>query len=341
MRKDSDAALAQLQPVFQLADQLASRPKCEFSPEGPAPDTSKTTPPNAARLLAQDLSAKADSQDRNGDWTGALKTLRLASRVALDAGMRPGFSGLYTGTGAWGTVRRAYEAIVQRHSSDLKVLDAVSAQYRDEAPRLDLRAYLAATTVQTRTELPMINSMKDLRQGFGTGDSADDVLTTNFLTGPRLREEVDTRLLASWIDLWPKLPKDPTDWRGYRRVLKQANDTVQADSSALNELNQMQFSLYVGAADRVGEIETLDHLLLDSIALLKVRAQTGKLPVILPESMGAARFDSLDGSRLQYRRHGTEFVLYSVGTDGIDHGGRKRQPNDPPDTKYDIVESFR
>lgn len=187
----------------------------------------------------------------------------------------------------------------------------------------------------------MINSMKDLRQGFGTGDSADDVLTTNFLTGPRLREEVDTRLLASWIDLWPKLPKDPTDWRGYRRVLKQANDTVQADSSALNELNQMQFSLYVGAADRVGEIETLDHLLLDSIALLKVRAQTGKLPVILPESMGAARFDSLDGSRLQYRRHGTEFVLYSVGTDGIDHGGRKRQPNDPPDTKYDIVESFR
>jgi hypothetical protein len=61
----------------------------------------------------------------------------------------------------------------------------------------------------------------------------------------------------------------------------------------------------------------------------------------LPTDLGPARIDPFDGMPLRYRPKGKGFMIYSVGKDREDNGGKRRDPNGPDDQKYDIVMEFK
>jgi hypothetical protein len=82
------------------------------------------------------------------------------------------------------------------------------------------------------------------------------------------------------------------------------------------------------------------------LALLQYRATHGAFPATLDALTLDGLNDPFAQSPLHYRAEGEGFLLYSVGEDGKDNGGRHRPPrrdSDPRsqrDTEYDIVRRF-
>jgi hypothetical protein len=66
-------------------------------------------------------------------------------------------------------------------------------------------------------------------------------------------------------------------------------------------------------------------LLITELALRRYHAEYGKPPTQLkalsPQFLRDLPFDPFNGRPLVYRPQGTNWVLYSVGPDGVDHGG--------------------
>jgi hypothetical protein len=80
-----------------------------------------------------------------------------------------------------------------------------------------------------------------------------------------------------------------------------------------------------------------------AIAIERFRLARGKLPDqlddLVPQFLPAVPQDPFDGEPLRYRRLETGYVVYSVGSDGQDNGGRER-PTDAKfadKTNYDIT----
>jgi hypothetical protein len=79
-----------------------------------------------------------------------------------------------------------------------------------------------------------------------------------------------------------------------------------------------------------------------SLAIQRYRLATGKLPdtlaELVPAYLDAVVKDPFDGKDLRYKKLETGFVVYSIGEDGSDDGGKERQrKRSRPPTSWDIT----
>lgn len=77
--------------------------------------------------------------------------------------------------------------------------------------------------------------------------------------------------------------------------------------------------------------QALRQCVLASCAVERYRLRhAGEIPErladLVPEPCPAVPEDPVDGKPLQYRRSGLDYVIYSVGEDGVDHGGLAPRP---------------
>ncbi|MGC9942932.1 MAG: hypothetical protein ABSE48_13960 [Verrucomicrobiota bacterium] len=87
---------------------------------------------------------------------------------------------------------------------------------------------------------------------------------------------------------------------------------------------------------RAAEAEAERRILVTAIALERYRAAQGSYPPALdalePVFLGAVPVDFMDGEPLRYRlADDGHFLLYSVGLDGVDNGGKMPVPRERPD----------
>jgi hypothetical protein len=80
------------------------------------------------------------------------------------------------------------------------------------------------------------------------------------------------------------------------------------------------------------EAEARRRLLITAIALERYRVRHGAYPgtlaLLTPEILTAVPLDFMDGQPLRYRLTGDgHFLLYSVGLDGVDDGGKMPSPD--------------
>lgn len=107
-------------------------------------------------------------------------------------------------------------------------------------------------------------------------------------------------------------------------------------SRTLSMLNMRQLTMSFqgqgqGLPSRVAKAEARRRLIMTAIALERFHRRHGNYPPSLaeltPEFLNRPPVDFMDGQPLRYRltedRH---FVLYSVGLDGVDHGGKWQSP---------------
>ena len=70
-----------------------------------------------------------------------------------------------------------------------------------------------------------------------------------------------------------------------------------------------------------------------AVAIERYRLATGRLPDqlegLVPKLLERVPSDPFDGQPLRYRRTDPGYILYSVGEDGHDDGGRERDPKNP------------
>src|SRR5438876_1076887 len=81
-------------------------------------------------------------------------------------------------------------------------------------------------------------------------------------------------------------------------------------------------------------ISAVFRLAVVSIAIKRYQLRHGKLPAgldgLVPEFLAEVPRDRMDGKPLRYRVNAQAgFMLYSVGSDGIDNGGDGAQANGP------------
>ena len=83
--------------------------------------------------------------------------------------------------------------------------------------------------------------------------------------------------------------------------------------------------------------ETARRICVTAIALKRYRLEHGSYPAslndLVPKFLAAAPIDFMDGKPLRYKlRPDGDFLLYSVGEDGVDDGGdpRPQPPYGPP-----------
>jgi hypothetical protein len=90
----------------------------------------------------------------------------------------------------------------------------------------------------------------------------------------------------------------------------------------------------VGLLGRAAEAETRRRLVIVALGLERHRVRHGSYPAnlgdLMPEILDAAPIDFMDGQPLRYQlTQDGHFLLYSVGLDCVDNGGRIRQPGIP------------
>lgn len=136
-----------------------------------------------------------------------------------------------------------------------------------------------------------------------------------------------SRAVAADISLWRKaferLAKDPKLWDDpeamFRDIYrKYAKDSVLKSMGSNFQMcaDSLVFSRAQVARQRVA---------LAAITLLLERQKTGSFPTTLP-NMGQNSIDLFTGKPLIYRLKGKGFVLYSVGPNMLDDGGRDWAP---------------
>jgi len=95
----------------------------------------------------------------------------------------------------------------------------------------------------------------------------------------------------------------------------------------LREMNRSFQECGVGIFGDAAEAETERDILVTAIALKRHHLKYGEYPntlqALAPEFLPAVPADFMDGQPLRYRLEGQDhFVLYSVGLDGVDNGGK-------------------
>jgi hypothetical protein len=365
LQKQQDDSLPALGPVFEEVRKLDTRPGCDFGAFGTSPAIADLELTTSFFTLVRDLCAKADFQDRHGDWKGALQWMRYAYRAAIDHGARPMFMSLLEQCGDRMSVNKEYGKLLARHPNNLGFLQATETQLHGEGALPDVRRDLGGEVVFSRfsiralkgfaPDVPSTDSDSELASDAGTSDdgseSHGDGKTTlksslagfefRIIRSKSVQQAIESNYLRAWRLSWSHFPSDRQDWQQYGRAMKLANEYVQKDKSLLNSNTRQTFPVYLDVADSIGIEQTWDRLLLTSIALLRTRSATGRLPVALPSSLGTTRLDPFDGNPLRYRREGSGFILYSIGADRRDDGGHAQNFRDPDGTGSDEVVEFQ
>jgi hypothetical protein len=325
----ADSAIQGLGNYFAELSSVETRPKCNFDRDWNKGAALIFPELSGLKRDVRDLCYKADYQDRTGDLPGALDTMGTAFRIASDSGTDPVVIGMLVENAGRSNIDKEWESLIQHHSNDQVSLASISKRLSSETQLPQMRRYLAGEVVFGLRTIETLNNLSDL--GLQTGSTT---VQQAMLQSPLGRNIFKAKYIEAWNKTWSNLPSDPNDWRGYSNAMSKMMSDLENDHSIENSFNQIVMPTFTQAADTIGTLQATQNLLETSIALLKIRKQTGKLPLVLPPSLENSAVDPFDGDLLRYRRKGMGFLLYSVGLNGVDDGGI---PSNTTNTRADDV----
>jgi hypothetical protein len=124
-----------------------------------------------------------------------------------------------------------------------------------------------------------------------------------------------------------------------------AEGLQHADSLALEAYGGMFTGILAPALERIMELavraEAQQQLALTALAVERFRLAQGQLPERLeqlaPDRLETAPMDPFDGIPLRYRQFNPGYVVYSIGTDRTDDGGKERVKQSDKEETWDIT----
>jgi hypothetical protein len=91
----------------------------------------------------------------------------------------------------------------------------------------------------------------------------------------------------------------------------------------------------------LADLTARSRIVRSGLKIIEFQQETGRLPTTLAEAVsGEAAEDPFTGKPLHYRTEGAGFVLYSVGRDMKDDGGKAQDRSASEPTTWDVVWSF-
>jgi|GEM_PF-5120561 len=325
-------AIQELHPALRLVEESKGE-LCSFPHDWSQGYNERFTEFDGLKKAVRALCFKAEIQEDVGDWRSAFDSLRLAEHVSRDAGSDPVAISMLVRLSCEQMAFDAMFKIVKRERNNPEFLAELSQFAKDASSMPDPKWFFAGETAMVSEAFDQI---RDLSVGLGEDSKNRDLATAFISNVPGARDEAKAMVLKAWEVAWERFPKDPNDWDQTSAALKAMQDYTAADQSAMKVVYNLTGD-YGNAADDVFQTEAKRRMLATAAAILEVHLKTGRYPLALPP--GSDFIDPFDSRHqsLKYRLQGPGFILYSIGPDRTDDGGKPRDPNMDQDAHYDIV----
>jgi len=304
----------------------------------------------ALRALAQLLGTRAmldlHHSDRDRAWTNLMASTRLVTGwqtepTEISLIMRDGLAGFVYGTtwqvlqaGGWSDERLAalqrewesvdfLKALPETAAFDRASSTALCRLYRQQpmsSPGIKIGDLMKSPRVAWYTTYAYWREMR--YRNHGTYEDEKALLLFYRDRELELRRAVQA---PNWMEM---------------RTLPGVTNAVFFQSKYPSRLSAMmnfrQMGIRItgggqGGLSRAAEAEARRRLLVTAIALERYRGRHGSYPpslqALVPTLLPSAPIDFMDGQPLRYRTAGDgHFVLYSVGLDCVDNGGKMESP---------------
>jgi hypothetical protein len=326
------AELAKLAPAVAQARRLADLPEGRYS-SAAGPDNVPTDPPRIRVLgLANLMGYDARRRALDGDADGALASCRAALNAGRSIGDEPFFfSQMVRQACETSTVRTAERVLAQTEPSDAALRQLQSLLEAEEAEPLLLLGFRSERSGVSRAVAASQPGSPSVSQQLGTITKRATGVNVPALGGRDPRSPHTIKLQqAAWLHFLNGLievAKLPPEQQGPR--FEQLKAGIKADPEVVGLLE----SIIRYARDfQDGQIKL--RCAIAALAAERYRRNNGRWPDRLEKLTEAGYLtrvprDLYDGRPLRWRRLDDGAVVYSVGPDGQDNGG-KLDRADPP-----------
>lgn len=312
------AALARWEPQMREAEQAAGRTGCDFArhwEQGP----SLLLPEFASmRLLARFLAARAILEAEGGRPDAALHTIAVGAKVGRHMSADPLAIALLMHLAVQAIMDRSFIRVVVMNKDRPGILRLAADTNRAFGPPPNLRHALSG-------ELVMCNIMSEMLR-----DRSKPRQAVPFMPPPGRARQIagdawQARMLAYWRQVFAALRANRDDLPAVIRALKAVDDREAASAGKPTyEMIGLLTPNFANIPLKIMHGEELARLRQTLLALVLYRQKTGGYPSALAALPAPVPADIFTGRPPLYRRTAGGFLLYSVGQNFRDDGGRAR-----------------
>jgi hypothetical protein len=320
--------------LLRLANQAAARPECDFQSKWELGPLMPLLHTSAGRHLTWLLCADAAVAAKSGDPEHAMRSVATAARIGRQSGQEDELIGFLASLSCESIVHSTFVAIVEDHPNDPMLLAAARRAETAFNPPFDLRTYLQQDLVVSL----VLN--EQMRNGTYSGGNAPPfVLKLLGLDNEFLADAFESRQFETWNALFVVLSKGNYDLVEQRRQLTDLSNRKQAAAGLrcmdiTYFMSDMMSPIYSSLSVKLMQNEAERRLREVMLALFEYRLKHRGFPNALSDLPTAPPLDPFDNQQLRYKLTPKGFLLYSIGRDFKDDGGKVTPPKGsyiPPD----------
>lgn len=321
VQKNAYAYVAK-KPLIGLIEQAGDRPFATFDHDWSRGFEVSLNELPMLKQFDRLLCAKAERQSADGDWKGALTSIRRAAQIGRHAEGEQILIGLLVRISCDAISLRSLQRIIGQHSHDPEFLREAGSTLNAFGDLPNFKRSLEGEFVISRATVGRLRSARD----FGGEETGQDRLIGALVSNQSVLRALEATRVRSFVDLLLALPDDPSQWKPAKDAAAAYDQKMLADQSPLNYLNRLLSPLFTQAAYAVGKEDAMRRLTRAQLEIYAIRNRTGHLPATLSASPNTT--DPFSGKSFVYHPEGESFRLYSVGINGRDEQGRVAEDND-------------
>lgn len=320
--------------VMPDVETAASKPRCHFTRDWSLGAMLPFPEFGDLRRFADVLCVRALLEARGGDAEAAFQSLTSAARVSRHAGEEPVLIGMLVSTGiearVISTINRTLDILGAGRVEEARACLAFIRENPSMAR--SLRGEIAFQFNFFR-EVDQIESMSPMDTNETPWFSRTWLARPPLVNASLVERAYQARTLKRWNDAFEANGKDPSDPRRLSQALDVIGLEVEMSRHPSDVLAKIVFPVFSHAGNAMLKLEAQKRMLSASFDLREQHAREGAYP----ETAKNLPLDPFDGKPLRYKREGKGFVLYSVGYDLKDNGGREKANMAAEEYEVDVL----
>ncbi len=299
-------------------------PHCDFKPRWE--EGMELLFPDFARLreVARLFAARAMLKSKSGDPIGALSDIATAGRIARHAGEVPTIIGSLVQIAIDAIADRAFLQVLHAHSTDSKVLQAAQSAAAAFDPSPDVAHTFGGEAVMLRMT---IHKIRDSTEALD--ESVAHFVPIRLKNRRVWCDAWEARMIHYWRRVYAIFSRTKNDQLAQFQALEKEGARMDAQSKLpMHEVDGILTPMYGLVWLKATEANARGLLRSTMLLLFEYRIKHGHFPATLVDIH--APNDPFTGSSLHYRTTSKGLILYSVGANFKDDGGKTSYKN-PPD----------
>jgi hypothetical protein len=327
-REAARALLNERREMLALAAKASALPECDFDrPFERGPEVEFPEMPairECARLRASQAILESDA----GNPGRAFECLADCGRWARHAASDPVVIAMLVQMAVEAIADASFTQIVLERISDPATVRAARAGLEAYGPLPDLAYGCRGEVVIGRACVGIVRKERSLEAVVGETPAPN---VAHRFRDPRMWKLMcdawEARIVAFWRRAFAAFRARPGDYRAQGAALRQLDDETQRMDRKVSYIMLAILSpVFAHVADKIAQTDARRSLREGLVRIAEYRMRAGRFPASLAEAGGQTLFDPFSGKPLIYRRTDKGFVLYSVGEDRKDDGGKAMRP---------------